>query len=651
MRMRMVLVLLVAIFAARGEAGAQGNGAGGNEKVVRPYLSSVTDPACPVTDGAAPIPVTNELRVLYFPTAYPEMTIHEPKSLVLHIAFDEAMWGTDFQNLHFARRDDGVWQATVPLTTYKNKYAIYWVEEPDTKQADTNDGKYFEVLFCNPRGEHPDRTIQYQAESYGGRLEPHGFNRPTNYAKARKILEEHIHPPESGGWLISSLWLSKLLEGGETQEVKAALVSEIRQFVGEHAEDNFGLVDALNFVAYHDWVPVELGSELAEAIQKHEVADSNFDAHLMLIAGRVSVEKDAEKRLMRLRELVAKYPDSQEAESARTTLFVETTDLAERERLYPWMRAKYPKLAIYPVRLADAYLSANVKLPEAMSLLAEADRLLDEDLADPAANIERKNFALEEKKSITVLRADLLTRMGKPKAAIALLEPSKEHFRRAHSFYVLGTALEKTGRRREALEAYTEGAVRPGESQREASAAMERLWFKLKMGDKAALMSRTEARSEHVFHGEEYKPKLISRPAPELDVKTIGGEHFTLSSLHGTAFVVNFWATWCGPCVYELKGLEEFQAKHPEVVVLTMVKDDTEAKDLQDVLKEQRVTKLRIAEVPSGLFDRYGALGVPHTFVVDESGVVRVHHFEGLGDATKYLEADFAAIRDAGAGR
>jgi hypothetical protein len=42
---------------------------------------------------------------------------------------------------------------------------------------------------------------------------------------------------------------------------------------------------------------------------------------------------------------------------------------------------------------------------------------------------------------------------------------------------------------------------------------------------------------------------------------------------------------------------------------------------------------------------------VPHTFVIDENGTVRVQHFEGLGDARRYLEADLAAIREAGTGR
>ena len=58
--------------------------------------------------------------------------------------------------------------------------------------------------------------------------------------------------------------------------------------------------------------------------------------------------------------------------------------------------------------------------------------------------------------------------------------------------------------------------------------------------------------------------------------------------------VLNFWATWCGSCVFELKGLEDFQAKHPETVVLTVVEDDTEQKDLDAVLKERRVATLRV---------------------------------------------------------
>src|SRR5262249_39089455 len=223
------------------------------------------------------------------------------------------------------------------------------------------------------------------------------------------------------------------------------------------------------------------------------------------------------------------------------------------------------------LEMAQAYLEAGTRYRIALTLIDDAEALFDERLKDPNANMYAQKYARAEKGSAAVLRAEILMRMGKAKEAVAVLKPREREFQRGHSFYVLGTALDKTGRRREALDAYVEGAARPGESQRAASEAMERLWIKLKMGSREEMVSRTESVSERVFHNENYKPTLVSRPAPELDVTTMGGEHFSLISQHGKPFVLNFWATWCAPCVYELKGLETFQAKHPELVVLTMV--------------------------------------------------------------------------------
>src|ERR1700693_2505893 len=108
-------------------------------------FASLTVPACPVTNGFPPAPVTNEIHVLYYPMGRPA-TIKEPKSLVLHLVSGHEMTPFDEQTISFTRRKDGVWLAIV---TYKNinapRYAIYWVEEPQSKPVDTNAGQYFEV--------------------------------------------------------------------------------------------------------------------------------------------------------------------------------------------------------------------------------------------------------------------------------------------------------------------------------------------------------------------------------------------------------------------------------------------------------------------------------------------------------------------------
>jgi thiol-disulfide isomerase/thioredoxin len=626
-------------------SGASANAAGQTASAVRPFFASLTDPACPVTTAAPPMPMTDEMRVLYFPTAT-QATIHDPKRLTLHIAFDDGNNSDSIRTIVFERLDDGVWQAKVALRAMLNSYAIYWVEEPETKRIDTNNGEYFEVPFCDVHGERMEKTIEYQARTYNGWLESRGFKRPADFTKALQILDDNIRPPRKGESLISSWWLYKYELGGETAATRAALVTEIQQFVHDHQADGFGFVDTLFFVERVDWIPIEIGEQIADVIEKKNTWYAEFDPHVELLEERASHEKDPEKRLRDLRELIARYPDSKATDDARMNLFLESKDIDEKEKLYAWLsntvRRRYERNL--RLEMARAYLEAGTRYHIALTLLDDADALCDERLKDPSGNAYSQKYARDTKGSALVLRAEILLRMGKAKEAVAVLGPHESEFKRGHSFYVLGTALEKTGKRREALDAYIEGAVRAGESQRAASEAMGRLWIKLKMGSRAEMLSKTESLSERVFHSEEYKPKLVSRPAPELNVTTMGGERFNLASMHGKPIVLNFWATWCGPCVYELKGLEQFQAKHPEVVVLTMVTNDTEQKDLQEVLKEQRVTALRISEVPSEIFDRYGAIGVPHTFVIDESGVVRVHHFEGLDDATRILEADLAAI-------
>ena len=668
MRIRMFVVLGLGLFAVGNQVSAQStagaaalsgasasNGstvgaASGTAEGTRAVFASLTDPACPVATSAPPMPITAELRVLYFPSAL-QASIHNPRSLVLHLVFDDGNHKDAVRTVAFSRRDENLWQAEVPLQPMLNDYAIYWVEDPETKQVDTNCGKYFEVLFCDVHGERAERSIEYRARSFDGWLEAYGFDRPANLSNSVKVLEDFIHPPDKGGSLLNWLWIYKYKLAGETAAAQMALVAEIQQFIHHHEADGFGLVETLWFVESNDWIPLSVGEHLADVIVQRKLWFSGQDPRVDLLVARASNEKDHEKRLRDLRELIDRYPQDMAADEARMTLFLESQDLAEREHLYAWLSTKPRAVISLRLNMAQAYLDANVRYGIALSLLDDAESLCDATLKNPAANDLARNTARDEKGAIAVMRAEILIRTGKAKQALAILRPREAEFKRAHSFYVLGTALEKTGKRREAVGAYLKATVIVGPDQKRANDAMERLWIKSKMGTKEELRARVEQESVRKFEHAAYEPKLVSRTAPDFDLTTTAGERFTSGSLRGKPVVLDFWATWCGPCVFELKALEDFQTKHPEAVVLTVVKDDTEKKDLQEVLKERQITSLRICEATAQLFDQYGAIGVPHTYVIDENGKVRVHHLGGMDDVGRELEADLAAIREAGTGR
>src|SRR5205823_5500874 len=56
--------------------------------------------------------------------------------------------------------------------------------------------------------------------------------------------------------------------------------------------------------------------------------------------------------------------------------------------------------------------------------------------------------------------------------------------------------------------------------------------------------------------------RLVGRPAPEFEVRTLDGTPVTLTAVAGKSVVVNFWNTWCIPCQEELPALKAFYAKH-----------------------------------------------------------------------------------------
>jgi thiol-disulfide isomerase/thioredoxin len=609
------------------------------------HFAALTDPACPVVGYQDPVPSPKELHVLYFPMGK-DASIKDPKSLVLHLVFDNGFNKDDNLTLPFTRRADGVWLATVPLRGTFHHYAIYRIENRQSQQVDANDGKDFEVPFCDVEGHRDEQSVRFEAESYTGKLEAYGVDRPTDYAKAIEVLEEHIHPPSRGQSLISSLWKYKLKLHGDTPEARSTLLAEIKIFIGNHSSDGFGLLDALNFVAYQDWVPPETMEILVKAIES-KYPDDNARAFLLLARG--SREKDKAKQIALMWELVDKYPESPHADLARKRLLLEVTDISQQEKLYRQLRTKDPEDPFAPWNMASTYAKANQKLPEALALLDEAAKLFDASVQNKRARIHYPEATLKDVKlRIALQRADILLRLSRPGEAVSTLQPLKNDFTSGHSYYLLAKALEDAGDKAAAIDAYVEAVVRPSNDEEKANSALESLWLAQKLGSKQALQNRIERRLMQNFSSADYLPQVLEKPAPDFDLTTLHGERLRSSQLRGKKVVLDFWSVWCGWCLPELKPLQDFQEKHPELVVATVVDASTDVKKIEAVRRTRKLTSLRISRTSSDLPEKFNAVGVPNTLIIDEDGYVRIWHSGSIPDVSRYLEADLKAIAAAG---
>lgn len=111
--------------------------------------------------------------------------------------------------------------------------------------------------------------------------------------------------------------------------------------------------------------------------------------------------------------------------------------------------------------------------------------------------------------------------------------------------------------------------------------------------------------------------------APAFEVTTDSGQKVSLSNFGGKLLVLNFWATWCLPCVQEVPSLLEFaeRMKAKGVVVLGVSVDKNE-QTYKSFLKRAGVSFVTTRDPEGNLSSSYGTFKYPETYVIDQQGNV-----------------------------
>lgn len=133
--------------------------------------------------------------------------------------------------------------------------------------------------------------------------------------------------------------------------------------------------------------------------------------------------------------------------------------------------------------------------------------------------------------------------------------------------------------------------------------------------------------------------------APDFALPALGGGIVKLSDLKGKIVVVNFWATWCPPCLHEMPALNELSTayKNKNVVVLGLSLDEEGLSVTESFIQKLGVT-YKIVESDKKTYQAYGnVLTIPHTFVIDKNGVVK-NRFVGNQDLATFEAAIKAAM-------
>ena len=141
---------------------------------------------------------------------------------------------------------------------------------------------------------------------------------------------------------------------------------------------------------------------------------------------------------------------------------------------------------------------------------------------------------------------------------------------------------------------------------------------------------------------------LGGKVAPEFALDTRTGEQIRLADLRGEVVMINFWATWCGPCREEMPLLDELHSRYNRVgFTLLGVNIDDDPRRAEKMIEDLGVTFPVVFDSTKAVSQQYQVSAMPVTLLLDREGIVRfVHHGYKPGYEDKYLEQIRELLRE-----
>jgi peroxiredoxin len=137
-------------------------------------------------------------------------------------------------------------------------------------------------------------------------------------------------------------------------------------------------------------------------------------------------------------------------------------------------------------------------------------------------------------------------------------------------------------------------------------------------------------------------------PAPQFTLGSRAGQNVSLAQYKGQVVMLNFWASWCGPCRQEMPLLESIYKKYSRLgFTMIGVNVEPDSNAANEWLKATPVSFPILYDKDSKVSKMYDVAGMPSTVIIDRTGKVRVlHRGYKPGDENEYLDSIRTLVRE-----
>lgn len=118
----------------------------------------------------------------------------------------------------------------------------------------------------------------------------------------------------------------------------------------------------------------------------------------------------------------------------------------------------------------------------------------------------------------------------------------------------------------------------------------------------------------------------VGEKAPNFILKDVSGTDVSLDRFKGRIVFINFWATWCPSCKYELKYLNDLQERHKDIVVLA-ININKEKSDCSKFLSKNPANITVLLDPDGTAANAFKGRSMPTSYIIDKDGTIRHIHF------------------------